>query len=48
MRFRDPVQVGAALLVFEFDDEVCLPGWISSTGTPYVGKRKAAASVTDR
>ncbi|AGL17817.1 zinc-binding CMP/dCMP deaminase [Actinoplanes sp. N902-109] len=31
MRFRDPVQVGPALLVFEFDDEVCLRGRITST-----------------
>jgi cytidine deaminase len=31
MRFRDPVQVGPALLVFEFDDEVSLSGRITST-----------------
>jgi cytidine deaminase len=31
MRFRDPVQVGPALLVFEFDNEVSLPGRITST-----------------
>jgi cytidine deaminase len=31
MRFEDPVQVGPALLVFEFDDEVTLPGRITST-----------------
>jgi cytidine deaminase len=31
MRFRDPVQVGRALLVFEFDDEVSMPGRITST-----------------
>ncbi|TDC81151.1 ASCH domain-containing protein [Micromonospora sp. KC606] len=31
MRLRDPVQVGPALLVFEFDDEVSMPGRITST-----------------
>jgi cytidine deaminase len=31
MRFHDPVHVGPALLVFEFDDEVQLPGRITST-----------------
>jgi hypothetical protein len=31
MRFRDPVEVGSALLVFEFDDEVSIPGRITST-----------------
>lgn len=31
MRFKDPVQVGPALLVFQSDDEVCLPGRITST-----------------
>jgi cytidine deaminase len=31
MRFGDPVQVGPALLVFESDDEVSLPGRITST-----------------
>ncbi len=37
MRFNDPVQVGPALLVFEFDDEVCLPGRITSTVAKPVG-----------
>lgn len=41
MRFRDPVQVGPALLVFEFPDEVSLPGRITST----VAKR--VAEVTE-
>jgi DNA-binding HxlR family transcriptional regulator len=31
MRFDDPVRVGPALLVFESDDEVTLPGRITST-----------------
>lgn len=31
MRFEDPVDVGPAMLVFELDDEVTLPGWITST-----------------
>ncbi|MGX6606441.1 ASCH domain-containing protein [Micromonosporaceae bacterium Da 78-11] len=31
MRFKDPVQVGPALLVFQSDDEVCLFGRITST-----------------
>jgi cytidine deaminase len=31
MRFHDPVQVGPAMLVFEFDEEVQLPGRITST-----------------
>lgn len=31
LRFNDPVQVGPALLVFEGDDEVTLPGRITST-----------------
>jgi cytidine deaminase len=31
MRFKDPVQVGPALLVFQSDDEVCLSGRITST-----------------
>jgi cytidine deaminase len=41
MRFNDPVQVGPALLVFEFDDEVSIPGRITST-VP-----KAVEDVTD-
>jgi cytidine deaminase len=41
MRFRDPVQVGPALLVFETDDEVSMPGRITSTVA------KPVASVTD-
>jgi omega-amidase len=41
MRFRDPVRVGPALLVFEFDDEVSVPGRITSTMAKPVG------SVTD-
>jgi ASCH domain-containing protein len=41
MRFEDPVQVGPALLVFEFDDEITLPGRITST----VAKR--IDSITD-
>lgn len=41
MRFRDPVQVGPALLVFESDDEVSLPGRITSTTARSVG------SITD-
>lgn len=31
MRFHDPVEVGPALLVFEFTDEVIIPGRITST-----------------
>ncbi|MCA2216561.1 ASCH domain-containing protein [Jidongwangia harbinensis] len=31
MRYADPVQVGPALLVFEFDEEISLPGRITST-----------------
>ena len=31
MRFNDPVEVGPATLVFEFDDEVRIPGRIVST-----------------
>lgn len=38
MRFRDPVQVGPALLVFEFDDEVSMPGRITSTVAKPVGE----------
>ncbi|GAA3936185.1 ASCH domain-containing protein [Actinoplanes auranticolor] len=41
MRFRDPVRVGPALLVFEFDDEISLPGSITSTVAKPVG------SITD-
>ena len=41
MRFRDPVRVGPAMLVFEFDDEVVLPGRITSTVA------KPVDSVTD-
>jgi cytidine deaminase len=41
MRFRDPVQVGPALLVFESDDEVCMSGRITSTVAKPVG------SITD-
>lgn len=41
MRFRDPVQVGPALLVFEADDEACLPGHITSTVA------KPVSSITD-
>jgi cytidine deaminase len=37
MRFRDPVQVGPALLVFESDDEVSMPGRITSTVAKPVG-----------
>lgn len=37
MRFHDPVQVGPALLVFASDDEVCLPGRITSTVAKAVG-----------
>lgn len=31
MRYQDPVEVGPAMLVFEFDEEVRLPGRILST-----------------
>jgi cytidine deaminase len=31
MRFNDPVQAGPARLVFEFDDEISMPGRITST-----------------
>jgi cytidine deaminase len=37
MRFGDPVQVGPALLVFESDDEVSMPGRITSTVAKPVG-----------
>lgn len=41
MRFNDPVQVGPALLVFEFADEISMPGRITSTVA------KSVDSVTD-
>lgn len=41
MRFRDPVQVGPALLVFELDDELSIPGRITSTVA------KPVNSITD-
>jgi cytidine deaminase len=41
MRLRDPVQVGPALLVFEFDEEVSMPGQITSTVA------KSVNSITD-
>ena len=41
MRFNDPVQVGPALLVFECDDAISLPGRITSTVA------KAVGTVTD-
>jgi cytidine deaminase len=41
MRFNDPVEVGPAMLVFEFDDEVRIPGRIVSTVT------KTVETVTD-
>jgi cytidine deaminase len=41
MRFKDPVQVGPALLVFEFEDEISMPGRITSTVA------KPVASITD-
>jgi cytidine deaminase len=41
MRFEDPVEVGPALLVFEFDEEISLPGRITST------LAKPVASITD-
>jgi cytidine deaminase len=41
MRFRDPVEVGAALLVFELEDEVALPGRITSAVA------KPVAAVTE-
>jgi cytidine deaminase len=41
MRFRDPVRLGPALLVFGTDDEVSLPGRITSATTKPVG------SITD-
>lgn len=41
MRWRDPVQVGPALLVFEFDDEFSLLGRITSTVSKPIG------SITD-
>jgi cytidine deaminase len=41
MRYDDPVQVGPARLVFEFHDEVSIPGRITST----VGK--PVGSITD-
>ena len=37
MRFNDPVRVGPALLIFESDDEVSLPGRIVSTVAKPVG-----------
>jgi cytidine deaminase len=37
MRFADPVRVGPASLVFEFDDEVTIPGRITSTVAKPVG-----------
>ncbi|MEU4606224.1 ASCH domain-containing protein [Kribbella sp. NPDC023972] len=42
MRYNDPVQVGPALLVFEFPDEVTIPGRITSTVT------KTVDTVTDQ
>lgn len=41
MRFRDPVQVGPALLVFESDQEFSLRGRITSTAAKPIG------SITD-
>jgi len=41
MRYNDPVQVGPVSLVFEFDDEVALPGRVISTVA------KAVHDVTD-
>ncbi|MBM2614387.1 dCMP deaminase [Actinoplanes sp. LDG1-06] len=41
MRFNDPLQVGPALLVFASDDEVSLPGRITSTVA------KPIESITD-
>lgn len=41
MRFRDPVRVGPALLVFDLDDEVSVPGRVTSTVAKPVG------SITD-
>lgn len=38
MRFNDPVQVGPALLVFESEDEISLPGRITSTVAKPVGE----------
>ena len=45
MRFHDPVQVGPALLVFESDDEVSLPGHITSTESrpARIAQRESAA-----
>jgi cytidine deaminase len=37
IRFKDPVQVGPAFLVFEFDDEISVPGRITSTVAKTVG-----------
>jgi hypothetical protein len=37
MRYRDPVQEGPARLVFEFDDEVSIPGRFISTVARPVG-----------
>lgn len=41
MRFNDPIEVGLATLVFEFDDQVRLPGRILSTVV------KTVETVTD-
>jgi cytidine deaminase len=41
MRLRDPVQVGPTLLVFECDDEISMPGRITSTVA------KSVDSITD-
>lgn len=42
MRYSEPVQVGPALLVFELDDEVVIPGQILSA------VQKSVRDVTDK
>jgi cytidine deaminase len=47
LRYRDPVQVGPALLVFELDDEVSLPGRITSTVATTAGTIADDAARSD-
>lgn len=47
LRFGDPVQVGPALLVFEGDDDVTLPGRITSTAARRVSDLSDAEARED-
>lgn len=47
MRFDDPVEVGPAVLVFEFDEEVTLPGRVTSVVAKPVGEVTDAEAQED-